>query len=1801
MSTRKQDKAVQNLQLIWQLSKATSKEQMQWLLRCLLIGGKPNLAASGFVLPTVTMVGLVVVLLTTALMIRSFDRSRTASNFRVNETVLNAATPALDRASAKINALLTDPTLQEETPKDAALEQALNKNSYILGDETRLRLANDTDKNGSINRQNNETLDTAWKFPVDTDNNGKFDSYTLYGIYFRSSTRTPTQSRNPLAARTSPMERGLGSKCVNVAGTNTRLVGDSGWYKTGAKLTKSFYVYTAIVPITTPPVGDTTNYEVYKGNRSFSALEFQQDRSRIPLTNNAATFQNDLEIAPDSTFRLNGRISTNGNLLIGSRNVDPIELFQVSSDNSCFYTEDNSKITVGGNVAVGGITDTRDQSPVIVDLFNGIGNNPLRVELDRSTKSTISEGGAEVGYNDAAYNQRIALMKQTALAYHPDYIATRTTIDNEPQPTIASVQAVPEYPQEVKEGFADKLSAEDTRLNNRGLNRLNNQGFDAWDVLAEQIEIYLKNRTRRVPYAEVPTLDRRSAIDSYDFDNDNIDTSVFATSRIIEPPQEWREPLEANTELTLNSNNLPQTQPEKQQKEGKETRIGDRIYVGNNLPAFWKNGDIYVTGSNEKQLLGDGVNWTDPRTEPRYRTTQVTPLPDERIADRNEFWEDAAAQQPATNLANVGGLRVITGAGIYVDGADTASGALIPRATNSFLPIPTLNSRLVPDPAQIPKFTTQLITTNNDNIVVWSDSMPMTGGVGQPGKGDLQMRATAIYHYKDPSYTDRNYINRTPTACISSYYDPSDATTASNSDNGNVYDSPYSSDNGRLTAVSTYRNQLNRQARLVFPNGRIVNQPLRNALAKIDDNDTRSLADNSAIDTAVCALGILDGTVGRSSNSFIPNGAIKEASFIDARQVKAIDKTLEADKNDPISNPELNSTDYNVNDNYNLALEQRQPLEVRVTDIDLRQLAETEIGGTRQQEYILPNSGIIYASRDDALSDLSDINAENELLSPTDFKLDPTRRPNGIRLINGSNLERDNDYREEEKGLILATNLPAYIKGNFNLHQESGTNTPIEEFFELLRNTWINFYSRDDINNNFACRRGQPGCGSNGDQWRPATIISDAMTVLSNNFVDGFRNQGDYDIRNNAGNLTNQEDRRKNGFFDNSFVTSFDWANGNNFPINSRNSYLTNGVTPIQRRTNFSEYLMEVCPKLPVETCGPGDWYVKPPTTPSDAGIKASGIIGQDFDINNYSAGTTAQPAAEAYQRYPRRVAFKRDGNNLEVTLPSGNNVPTPKLLGLDSAGKVQEFPYETYSTKSPRQVANALWFRTTTSTSGRAYENPNYRSDNPLAYTQDTQLISPPTPEITGVSSLNSPANNAASSYIICTRGGSSKTYLYSSSNPELEAGNCDSGANSPFDAIAQTLNELINLDPTDSNTDEIVEPDEDLGGGTTRFEPGRTTTFRQTGRVNVIDLNSISAINTINSGPTTIKLEGNEDSIFVFQKDSGNLDFASDAPCGGSCSRKGVVVDVGEVNPNNVFWALGGTTRWNEVDESKHQMRGNFLSRNIARLQKVDIDGRILGVNSLPSGSELSDVTIRAIPSDGQPLLIPVLQIHSPNGSPSGNSLDQGTANLQDNWLQTVDNDTTVNAVFVSGNSPSRLAEKSAGLPNFVRLLENWDNRTLDIKGSFIQYKRSAYATAPFATILTTKTDDNDSSLSIFDYNSTQYKSQIADGTLPYFSDNTLNRKWIFDVGLLSQSPDLFGQKFTQQPLDSGDEFFRQVGRDDPWVKTLLCAVQNSNQNLTENNYIYAVDESERPNDCPAVNAYSDSALSSDSSSGE
>ncbi|PPS44735.1 hormogonium polysaccharide biosynthesis protein HpsA [Chroococcidiopsis sp. TS-821] len=1708
--------------------------QRQWLLRNLIVL-RQNSSTSGFVLPTVAMVSLVIVLLTTAILVRSFDRSRTASNLRVSEAALNAATPALDRARAKIDALLLDQTLPQLTPTDAELENALNRNKYTLGDETRLKLAQDNSSG------NNDTLTTAWKFPVDTDGNGKFDSYTLYGIYFRSN--TAEEARNPLQARTPPMQgEALGRECENILRNSDRALGDSGWYQSGGKLSKSFFVYTVTVPITNPPIDN--NYEAYRGNRSFYALEFQQDRSRTPIRNYAALFQNDLEITPDSTFRINGRIATNGNLLVGSQNNATTQFYQVSSQYSCFYNEENGKITVGGNVGLGNAADTSDRTAVNIDLFNGFGNNPITAALDRNIKSTTTTGGAQVSYNDTAYNHRLALMKQTALSYHPNF-ERRNTIDEIP-PTVESVAAVRQYPPEVKAGFAAAIA--DTN-NQRG------SSLNAWDVLGEQIETYLRNLTRRVPYAEVATSDRRAALERYDFDGNGIDTSVFP-SDTIEPPLAWREPTPINTRLTLNPYNLPQTQPEKQQQEGKESYVGDRIAVGNNLPTFWKKTGNFFLGFNEKQLFDNGVNWNNPNTQPRYRTSQTLPLPDRRIIERNGFWENAAAQQLSTTLTGAGGLRIITGAGIY----DRAA---------SFLPEPKLEEGVT----EPPLFRTRSFSANR-NIVVWSDALPMTGDAQESKKGDLQMRATAVYHYIDSSYTGTDYVERTPTACISSYYDPTTATTARNqedlpdvsgvisgaqpangrSNNGVVYPSPYNDIGGREAAVNQFREQLNFQASLIFPNGRVVNQPLRDALAKIDANQTRSLADNSAIDTAICAIRILDNSLSPVSNPIIPHGAIKEATFLDAREIKAIDKD-------------------NSPSNYDLELEKRQPLEIRVTDIDLGLLAKTEIGNERNpQEYLLPNSGIIYASRDDALADRSDTSIETKLLSPNDFILDSTRRPNGIRLINGSNLSRDENYREVEKGLTFVTNLPLYIRGDFNLHQQPLTRTPTEEFLERLTANWTNFYTRNtNFDRNFGCRKGQPGCGNNGDQWRPATIMSDAVTVLSNSFVDGFRSDGDYDLNNHIGNSVATQ-RKKNGFVDNSFATSVDSQRSTD-----RNSYLNNGVTPVQRRTNFPEYVMEICRKIPVSECKPNDWVVG---YEGNKDVKAASLpdLPENAKADRLMAGTTARPALNPEdRRYPRRVAFQR--NELgTLELSEFQNSLTPIPIGVNAANEVDMFPYDTYNTKRPKSVSNALWFRTT-SNAEQPDSAPSYNSEQPLAYTPNTQLVSPSTPDI-GTISLNLPEDNPISGYTICTTSGKySKQYKFESGETLQALPNeCGTDVRNQIQTVYEALR---NLNPSADTNDDLVKATQQGN-----YQPGQETviTANDSKPINIVDLDT-ERIPTNNVAATTIRFVGSEESIFIIRNTTGQLQFGSEGK-----DHYGVNIELVGVSPNNIFWVINGNLTTNQVaDDKRHSLAGTFLNNGlgIPVLKNVEINGRLLGFQDLPQkgGNFTEGSKITAITSDEQPLLIPVLQIHSPNGSPGGNTLDRGSVDLQDAWLQTPEDDTTVNAVFVSGNSPSRPGEEPAGLPNFVRLLENWRNRTLNIKGSFIQLHRSAYATAPFAPILGSKSSANDGSLSIFDYSFTQYRTNNGQftGTLPYFA--TPNRQWSFDVALLAQSPDLFAQKFTQPLANATNEFVREVNRDDPWIETLLCAVEGS-----DNNYTYAVDASDRPQSCPALNAYQD-----------
>ena len=745
-------------------------------------------------------------------------------------------------------------------------------------------------------------------------------------------------------------------------------------------------------------------------------------------------------------------------------------------------------------------------------------------------------------------------------------------------------------------------------------------------------------------------------------------------------------------------------------------------------------------------------------------------IPQFNIAiDRDGFWEKVAAQLPKAEDEGRGGLRVITGAGVYEPGVYEQRNNLV------LLPLPQYD-----DPA----------TPGTEAFqIVWPDTMPKNG--------DLKMRATAVYHYADNGI-DLNKtpiidIEQTPIACVSSYYDPTTKTTADASNNGKVYNFP-----GRPSGSST---DLVEQANYVFPDGRFANKPLRDALdalAVVKTVDKLSLAQQSAIDTTACALGILNNTA-TPSTTVIPDGVIYERTLLDARQIKAVTKNNTAttvDETFTLSSPLSGGQEANLGDKpkHDLPLEQRQPLEVRVTVLDLDKL-RTETFAKKStdgpsDEYLLPLSGLIYASREDALPDLSYRKPSNgkideftqNLVSRTDYKLDPTRSPDGIMLINGSKLFRGETNSESdptiERGLTLATNNPVYVRGNFNLHTE-------EEFTDARlgdADYWTKFYTRSTLSKVYGCRAKKGDC-TGIDEWRPATILADAINILSDNFREGYRNEGDFDLRNNAGNgvigydfygngtiestskfkesdvnldlngdgnidgvdiaeneVTIKAARLLNGFYENNFVTNglssgaFGFTSGQiNFPLltgtalkdadyiispdtttNPNSSYFNNLVTPIQRRGTFSEYVMEICQKPMVSACGPNDWVVK---NASNTDVKASSLIGSSETA--LSSGTTAT-LPTAYQGFPRRVAFLRGDDN-KLILDGSQPVP----LGINPSGSIACYSSATSdlggktctvfstsdATKRPRTKANALWFQTRNST------NRSWDSQYPLWY----------------------------------------------------------------------------------------------------------------------------------------------------------------------------------------------------------------------------------------------------------------------------------------------------------------------------------------------------------------------------------------------------------------------------------------------------------------------------------------------------
>jgi hypothetical protein len=1613
--------------------------------------------------------------------------------------------------------LQEDPQRPTATPSDAEMYRIMSAVSvsgqdlYKFGDEERLILkypvndpqappVNAGNPQGPLGNTGteNEAINTAWRYAVDTDNDGKVDTFTLYAIFFRTPPRDKygnfSRVREPLDARTPPMSLGsLDPACATEDAGNTvaKLVGDSGWYKLDGKLKKSFFVYTVNVPIKQEDMGSVTlgTPEVFTGTPSISALEYQQDQIRIPLSNNAVVYEDDLDISPGPDLNLNGRIFTNSNLLVSGLNAArSIRLFEVSSKRSCFYDQENSRIAVGGNVINGTATNNTATNPVEVHLFKTKESidDPDKDSpaIEKNTAQSVGNSSFEGLYNSDAYSQRLNALVRGQMEKDTTGTQDPLSVQQAVNPPVGS----PNPPQK----------------------------------RADALQSYFKERLRKVPFLEAPLGTDAGVVAGTPFTS-----YIQGSGETLRPRDDWSFPTgnstndtgsdSGPTKLTLRLNQLETTNPDGStvKPNEDEKKLGDRVVVGNNLPAQRWNEPGQKFLGKVPQDVGTG----------RVRTPQVTRLADVGATDRgnglgetpdpgnpfrDSFWERTAAQIPRNPLDGIGGLRVITSAGVY-------------DRTNSFLPPPrwtdadgqkqgpasTVASPFVAENTYDDPATP---TVDEEYPVVWPDTMPMSPlGPGSqvynnttttppdtddwtswdsswstppdisanltdivapaensttllPGiiedsttarkyaKGDLRMRASAVYHYANSGFnSDDTVIDQTPFACVSSYYDPSTASTARNiislpddvsgdpaigvrqafigSNNGIAY-TPIRTRPAKASAPDTRGwltggddSVLEAQANIVFPDGRFANGPLRTALQVSEAQ--RTLAQKAAIDSTNCAIDILSGAA--PNTALIPSGAIKEVAFLNAREIKAVDRDDDTtDVNEAFTlssplpiDPQAPVTPAAVlTGTYNQSLEERQPLEIRVTQLNIGLLrGQTFAGPNAAAEWLLPNSGIVYASRDDALPDRSNRSADPEQskrLSGSDSRLDPTRRPNGIMLINGQFLFRGTGDTPatvssvadvvREKGLTLISNLPVYIQGEFNPHGQNAPVTPsapptftaVEEFTDPVNPTWGNFYSRNKLNPSFACRAGDPRLPScTGDYWRPATVLADAVTLLSDRYRFGFRNEGDFDLRNNAG-ADAVLRRRQRGFFNNNFVTnglsSGAFADDGNLvggevpgasttPVRDANyvtapnvlptaggplpsSYFNNFVTPVQRRGPFPEYLMEACIKLPVSECGDADWVVNPLAGVPITATKQVLDVSATYNTPNYTssaagrastfqAGSTVDPPIAELQRFPRRVAYIRT-----TTAPQLDNATTPRPFGIRiTAPGVGNIAAAAASNPPPPTTGrNSLWFAT-----------------------------------------------------------GSGITPTYN-------------GSTTPF----QVNNATITLDTRD--------------GSNTRL-------------------------------PT---------------------------------------------------------------------------------LQTV----------ALPRTGAATPAYAPAVYPGSQPLVVPVLQLQNVSTATSGDA-DGTLSALETGWIPQA-RETTFNLIMGANDTPSRILNGGAtsdfngGLQNLPRFLESWGQRgaiRTNIRGSFIQLGRSAFSTAPYQPVpapgLLATVFAKLNPPQAFPTAKTNYNIATGDRRIPFFSPPT--RNWGYDVGLLSQAPDLFTQKLTTAPSrNQPAEFFREVARNDKWVKTLICGVK-------------------------------------------
>jgi len=363
----------------------TTKAFVLWVLRGLLLYGRqPATRKAGFVLPTTVLLLLVLTLTVGAITLRTYNRTEQTIGERDQRVVYNAATPAIDRAKAKLEYLFNrqrDPRLPSGIPGEPQLwgmlvndgrdrggltvqrhlindEDGNPVDPYTFPDETTaasvdLGLGADMDVDGDgtadrLDLDGDGLPDNAWAYRTDLNSDGTDDATVAYSIVFRTPADPADMelaSDAAIQARADVMQVRHGplsnttelSAACQIEGNAAAASIEAGWFTdegNSSILRKNFQVDAYILP-------DDTNGTV-------STVEFHQDRQLAKGNKWGAWFRNDLEIFPGPEFNWNGAMHTEGNLVVGNTRFNG---YLVSSPASCLYTRDASEITVADVVA----------------------------------------------------------------------------------------------------------------------------------------------------------------------------------------------------------------------------------------------------------------------------------------------------------------------------------------------------------------------------------------------------------------------------------------------------------------------------------------------------------------------------------------------------------------------------------------------------------------------------------------------------------------------------------------------------------------------------------------------------------------------------------------------------------------------------------------------------------------------------------------------------------------------------------------------------------------------------------------------------------------------------------------------------------------------------------------------------------------------------------------------------------------------------------------------------------------------------------------------------------------------------------------------------------------------------------------------------------------------------------------------------------------------------------------------------------------------------------------------------------